>query len=130
MKLFRDARRRAKQQLLQSMGLAAGTEDSDFQAEYAEYRGTVNSIRHVQTTMRAFIEAAKKLRVKSFLAARPAFERRRINAQPAGSNQHGGGDGQRSHQGIVTAAGQLGRHRVDHHRGCAGVDVQCGEERN
>jgi len=61
MKLFYDAKRRVKQQVYEKVGLAAGTEDSDFEAEYAEYKGTVNSIRHLQATMRAQGLATKKL---------------------------------------------------------------------
>jgi len=60
MKLFKDLKRRTKQQLFENIGLARGTEDCDFQAEYAEYKGTVNSIRHLQSTMRAHIQATKK----------------------------------------------------------------------
>ena len=61
MKLFYDAKRRAKQQMLETLRLTPGTEDSDFEAEYAEYKGTVNSIRHLQATMRAQSIAMKKL---------------------------------------------------------------------
>ena len=57
---FKDVKRRTKQQFLERVGLVAATEDSDFQAEYAEYKGTVNSIRHLQNSMRAHMQATKK----------------------------------------------------------------------
>lgn len=56
----KDTRRRAKQQVLQTLGLAQGQEDSDFQAAFAEYKGTVTALRSLQKAMRNHLDAAKK----------------------------------------------------------------------
>jgi hypothetical protein len=57
---IRDSRRRTKQQVLQTLGLVSGTEDSTFQAEHAEFKATVTGLRSLQSKMRVCLDSLKK----------------------------------------------------------------------
>lgn len=57
--IFSDKKRRTKQQLLQSLGLSKGTDDSDFAAEHAEYKATTNALLSLQQTFKKNLESLK-----------------------------------------------------------------------
>lgn len=63
MKLLKEikaVKSRTKQKGIEALGFYQATDDSDFQALYAEWKGTVNSGRHLQATARGHINAQKK----------------------------------------------------------------------
>ena len=82
---LRDTRRRAKESMLQSLGLTTAADDSDFQAGHAEYKATVASLRALQASMRAHLDAVKKMHESgSRLAAElAAFHRDTLAADAA-----------------------------------------------
>ncbi|KAH9251937.1 hypothetical protein BASA81_010141 [Batrachochytrium salamandrivorans] len=60
MLFIKENKRRAKQQLMEKVGLATAMEDSEFQAKYAVYRENSDCIRRLAESMKRQIEFTKK----------------------------------------------------------------------
>jgi len=63
MKGFKDARRRMKQQALQTLGVAEATEDSNFKEEYLGYKNTCSAVKSLRKSMQIHLDAVRQMQV-------------------------------------------------------------------
>mmetsp|Transcript_6614 Transcript_6614/g.13399 ORF Transcript_6614/g.13399 Transcript_6614/m.13399 type:complete len:509 (+) Transcript_6614:209-1735(+) len=65
MKGFKDARRRMKQQALQTLGVAEATEDSTFKEEYCGYKSTCFALKSLRKSMEVHLDAIRAMQASA-----------------------------------------------------------------
>jgi len=61
--MFKDAKRRMKQQALQALGAAEATEDHFFKEEYSQYKNNCRAIKSIRKSMATHLEAIRNMQV-------------------------------------------------------------------
>ncbi|GBG24674.1 Rho GTPase activating protein, putative [Hondaea fermentalgiana] len=65
MKGFKDARRRMKQQALQTLGVAEATEDSDFKEDYYAYKNTCVALKSLRKSMEVHLDTIRAMQASA-----------------------------------------------------------------